>query len=110
MVSGLERGSRSANRLNHADMSRDAALGTRQTHTHTHVLNWYCKAHLKAKTKPNTAEPTTSSLTNHTLSPLAVDFGPPLADWTWPDTGDCRGGAWNMGGVAQPERKKDRGG
>ena len=43
MASGLERGSRSANRLNQADMSLDppeaaeAAAAAARTHTHTHT-------------------------------------------------------------------------
>lgn len=38
MASGLERGSRSANRLNQADMSLDPPGGT--AHTHTHGLSF----------------------------------------------------------------------
>lgn len=41
--------------------------------------------------------------------PLAGGPGAGGADWLWDPGGDCRDGAWNMGGVDQPASREGRG-
>lgn len=82
MASGLERGSRSANRLNHADMSLDPP---EEEAAKTH--NWL-------QNKPLIVQ-------EIEVKTVPAEVRGRGAGGFWP-AGGCRGGAWNIGGVTQP--------
>lgn len=89
MASGLERGSRSANRLNHADMSLDPP-------EEAAIIPDFSQLWVQNK-------PFFSLQENSTLLQIPAELTGWGAGWFWP-MGGCRGGAWNIGGVTQPMR------